>query len=576
MKTRNCIISTPRLISRLTSAPMIIFFVTALFTAWLVFACRHIELTYLRNYGYFFDPASYYQHNIDLYRLYQQSGLGSALSYEIQHNSRFPFRTIPYLLFAPQQLVTNFGHMWSEMPFVWLFLYMYAGTLYQRTKSLCFALAASSIFLGVPYLYDPTLGIAGFWLDFTSACALGCAALSLVAYHRSRNIGWMLAFGALASVAALSRFSSSFYVLAYASLAMPCALLSIDRCDYKNPQPVPQPVLDEIRRQPKINWQDATFGLLAALLTALPGLAFLFAFLQENRSYYSTYGYAFGAPIMQSIAWTVPALVRLLGLPILATLLFFSGINLILLLCKRMSNRPVLFLSLWLPISIFLFVCFVVKAVDGWHCLVYFIPALMVSAFVPLARLRPNHIWWRALVPALAILSIATTICSYKTFHHLAKNPPPHLALRKQADAAMARFILQTQAPSFLQFDTESLMPQLEVFLNQGFFTRWPSTMFSIHETYMKNYYPGKEPTAMSQAVYNQLKREVALVAVFDHPGDAEQPGVFNNPYSSTVARRISEMVASDTAIWHRVGSTDSPNGKLSIYSNSTFKNHLP
>lgn len=545
---------------------MIIFFVTVAFTAWLVFACRHIEVTYLRHYGYFFDPASYYQHNIDLYRLYQQSGLGAALSYEVQHNARFPFRTVPYLLLAPKQLVTNFGHMWSEMPFIWLFLYMFAGTLYQRTKSLCFSLAATSIFLGVPYLYDPTLGIAGFWLDFTSACALGCAALSLVAYHRSRNPGWMLSFGALASVAALSRFSSSFYVLAYSSLAVPCALLCIDRFDYDNPQKLRSP----------IPWKHAAFGLLAALLAALPGLVFLFAFLQENRSYYSTYGYAFGAPIMQSIVWTGPALVRLMGIPILATLFFFSTINLLRLLSRRASNWHVLFLSLWLPISTFLFVCFVVKAVDGWHCLVYFIPALMISAFVPLGRLRPNHIWWRVLAPLLTILCVATTICSYKTFNHLAKNPPVHLALRKQADAAMARFILQTKAQSFLQFDTESLMPQLEVFLNNGFFTRWPSTMFSIHESYMKNYYPGKEPPAMAQAVYDQLKKEVALVAVFDNPADADKPGVFNNAYSSTVARRVSHLVASDKAIWQRIGGTDSPNGKLSIYANSALKSHFP
>jgi hypothetical protein len=92
----------------------------------------------------------------------------------------------------------------------------------------------------------------------------------------------------------------------------------------------------------------------------------------------------------------------------------------------------------------------------------------------------------------------------------------------------------------------------------------------------MKNYYPGKDPDATAQAVYDQLKKEVALVAVFDDPATADKPAVFNNVYSSTVARRVSQLVASDKADWHRIGGTDSPNGKLSIYSNSALELHLP
>jgi hypothetical protein len=546
-------ITVPRLIARAPKAPIIIFFVSILLTAWLVLSCARIELQYLKHYGYFFDPASYYLHNIDLYRLYQQSGLQAALTYELTHNARFPARTVPYLLIAPQKLVTNLGHMWSEVPFIWLFLWMLASTILKRTHSPMFAIASISLFCGVPYLYDPTLGIAGYWLDFTSACALGSGALCLVNYCQSRNPWWMAAFGALASAAALSRFSSAIYVLSYASLAVPVALFA------------------QIRNSSHCSWKSVLTGLAAALLTAAPGLFFLFGFLEHNRTYYSTYGYAFGAPVLQSILWTGPALVRLMGMPILLVLLAFSTTHIILLLAGRSENLRVSLAASWFPISVFAFVCFIVKAVDGWHCLVYFIPALLVSSFVPFGLLRPHHIWWRVTAIAFAVLAATTTIVSYSTFEHLSVNPPPHLALRKQADSAMARQILSTQAPSFMQFDTESMMPQLEVFLNHGFFSKWPSMMFSIHEAYMKNYYPGKTPTEAAGSAFAHLKEEVALVAIFADPKDALKNGAFDNSYSATVAHQVSQMVQSDSG-WSQLRHIESPKGKLMLYWNARFE----
>lgn len=541
----------PRLIARAPAAPIIIFFASISFITWLVFSCSKIELSYLEHYGYFFDPASYYLHNIDLYRLYQQAGLKDAVSYEITHNPRFPLRTIPYLLIAPHQLVTTLGHLWTEVPFIWLFLLMLMCTVYQRTRTSCFAITSSAVFLGAPYLYDPTLGIAGFWLDFTSSCALGCTSLCLVKYIASRNAGWMFAFGTLASAAALSRFSSAFYVLAYASLAVPVALLHID--------------------WRRTKWQSSLAGPICALLAAAPGLVFLFAFLEQNRNYYSTYGYAFGAPIMQSILWTGPALVRLMGLPILMTLGALTTLHLLMLLMKRVDDWRISFIALWLPISIFLFVCVVVKAVDGWHCLVYFIPASLVSAFVPFCNMRTHHIWWRLLAVALGILAVSTTVVSYKTFRRVSLHPPAHLALRRHADSTMLQYILSTRAPSFIQFDTESLMPQLEAYLEHGFFSKWPSTMFSIHEAYMKNYFPNKSPEQAARAAFNQMEKEVALVAVFAKPDDALKPGVFDNPYSSTVARMVSEMVQKDSG-WKHLGYADSPQGRLILCWNTKFK----
>lgn len=524
-------------------ACLIITLFSTLVTSWLVASCAGIELTYLSNFGYFYDPAAYYQWNIDLYRLYQQKGLSAALWQEIAFNWRFPARTILNLLLAPDQLATNLGHLWSEVPFIWLFIQLFCCTVYSRTKSLFFAIASTSLISGVRYLYDPMNGIAAYWLDSTSAFALGSAALCLISFVSTRNRLWLLAFGLLASAATLCRYSAGFYVLAFASLTVPAALMSTG----------------------KLRWKSAIADLTSCLVGAAPGLVFLIVYLERNRSYYSVYGYAFGAPISESISFTASAVTDLLGAPTITILLILTAANLLVLCLRRARDWRTPFISLWCPVSIFLFVCFVVKAVQGWHCLVYFVPAIFVAAFGPIDELRPNRIWWRGLAIALSVTAVTTTAYWYGTFRQLARTPPASIVLNQRANSAMTHYIVETKARRFIQFNTESLEPQLESFLNHGVYCEWPNRLFSIHEAYMKNYFVNETPDKMSKSVYERLKADVPLVAVFAVPAEAAEPGIFDNPYSSTVAREVSYMVSHEAA-WRRLGEIDSPQGRLAVY----------
>lgn len=533
---------------RPSAATVVILIASTLACAWLVFASARIELTFLDNYGYFYDPASYYVMNVNLYRDYQELGLWKALGDEITSNYRCPGRTVPYLLFAPNLLTSPMGHVWSEAPLLWVFLLLLCSTIHDRTKSLFFALSAASVFVGLPFLYDPKLGVSAFWLDFTAGCALGGAALCLLRFSQTRHNGWMFGLGALASATALCRWTAAFYLLTFLALAVPLTVLV-------------SPLKTQLKSIGK--------SLACALTTALPGLVFTVYFFERNSDLYTRQGYALGAPIAQSVIWTASALQSMCSTPVILLLLGFGLANLFFLMRNPSRNWRFTLTCIWLPVSLFLFICVVVKAVDGYHPLVYFAPALFVAAFCPLTEFRTHRKWWHTASVALCIVAVATTVHSYDTYRRLAKNAPPAVALQKQCDVALSKLIVQTRSSSFVQFDHESLMPQLEAFFSCGLTCDFPQ-LFSVHQHYMRSMFRDQSPQMVAQTVYRRLQQEVPLVAVFSNPDQALQPGIFNNVYSSTVSRHVSQKVAADPN-WKLVGHVEGPQGKLSI-----FQNRLP
>lgn len=512
-------------------------------TAVVLFAATRIELLFLKNYGFFFDPAAYYVHNIDLHRMYEQQGLWTALKFELAANDRFPGRTLPALLLAPQTLVQTTGHLWTEAPVMCAFLFLLGTTIHKRTGSLFLAVSAIALFAGIRFLYDPTVGVGAYWLDFPAACALSTAALSLIRFSESKHCGWLFALGSFASITALFRWSSGFYLLSFLSLAVPIVFL---RIYWKH-------------------WQQLAAAVGLATTAALPGLLFTFYHWQANTDYYKRFGFAFGAPISQSVYWTMKTVHELLGTAILAIVLVFIGANLISLV-KRKTDRMQILLCQWLPVSIFLFVCLVVKAVDGVHPLVYFAPALFVAAFCCLGPLGSNRMWWRGVSTTMLATAVATSVFAYDTKRKVAAHPPAALQIQQKCNMALADLMVSTNASSFTEFDDETVFPHMEVFFNRGRYCGWIA-MFSKHEMYMKEMamHKGKTVHQMSSNTYERTLKEVDLVAVFTNPEDAFR--TFNNQYSATVSNYMAKTLPNNPD-WKFVGNVESLHGRLSVYKN--------
>lgn len=501
-----------------------------------------IEDLYLENHGFFFDPATYYIANIDICKSLSQDGWWSTLVKEITTNTRFPARTIPYLLLAPKLLATTTGHLWTEVPQLFAFLVLFALTIYHRTKSTLLSLGSSLLFLSTPFLLNPILGIGAYWLDLTAACSFGSAALCLIRYHDKPHAGWMFAFGAFSSATALSRWSAASYLLLFVLFAVPITFAGRNRWN-----------LTELR------------NLGCALLTALPGLGFTLIFAQDNLIGYSTLGYALGSPINKSIVWTGSSLLSMFGLPTLTLLTALSAANAASLF-ERTRDKKLTVICLWLPISTFVFVCFICKAVDGFHPLVYFGPGLFISAFCPLGRIVLNRTWFLWLCCGLLVLAGTTIVSTYEHFRRVASRPEIGAMLQKQSDSAIASYIVSTHARKFVKFDLQAPMPHLEAFYTHGYICGW-DTYFSMHESYMKAEYPQQTAEQMTKSVYVRIKRNVDLVAAFTNSSDACAPGVFTNPYTTSVCQGISASIANDPD-WLLLGTVPGPRGSLSIYQN--------
>lgn len=527
-------------------------------TVWLLVASSIVETKYLQNYGHFLDPAAYYYQNIECFRRLHQEGLLSALCTELTQNAKSPGRTIPYLLFGPQLLVHPLGHLATTAPALWLFLALLIHTVRARTKSLLFASAAATTFAAVPFLYDARWGLAAYWLDMASALSMGCSALCLINYTLNRKSSWLLACCALASITATFRYTAGYYMLAFLAVALPVALL---------------PLLGQRKNRPEL-----MHSLAACLIGGLPGLTFLVGFLADNRAHYNACGYAFGASLMQSFMWTFRAVQQLLSDPLIILLGSFTAISLGSAIAgiskdggaKSISRgRADAFLqaclSVWLPLSIFSFVCLVVRAIDGYHPLFYFAPALVISAFCAFPPIRSKFLN-RSLSVSLIAAAIVSAGNAFASSLYLARHPYPFQVLHRQAEVAIIRAIVKTRALNFVEFDEETLMPQVEAFLNYGHFCSFPPKLFSVHKSYLQFFYPRQTPESAAQSAYRYLKQEVALVAVFD---DAQRPlrtPCFDNEFSSTIAAAVSKLVATDPH-WRLVQKVNSPKGMLAIYS---------
>lgn len=525
---------------------LVIWLFATVATVCLVAASVRIELEYLSKHPYFFDPAAYYLNNIDIYRSYQESGLWPTFVHELLNNNRCPGRTLPYLLFAPRLLLDNMSHLWTEVPLLLAFIGLFCSTVYERTKSLLFACATVALFISVPFLYNPVLGVGAYWLDFTSACAMGAVALCLLRYLDTQRNSWMVALGAFASAEALCRWSGAIYLLLFLAVAVP-AVFAV---------------------RPLHNWRRIATGLGCALITALPGLVFTFGFFSYNSAYYKSHGYALGAPISKSIEWTSYALVHMMGLPMVALLLALITVSTIALFRAEDRVKAIQrgVVCLWLPTSIFVFLCIVCKAVDGFHPLAFFVPALFVSAFCWIGELRTHLKQWCAFSCVLVVFAAVTGISAYESNRRWARNPEPIVKLQKHTDTTLAKYIVETNSESFAQFDTESVMPQLEAFFGSGSFCQW-EPIFLIHEPYIKANYPGQNPLEMSKSAYAKITQDVALVAVFADPQVALKPNTFDNPYSATVSHQIAVLVPKDPR-WKFLGYVNSLRGKLAVYKN--------
>ena len=183
-----------------------------LITAIMGVVTGRIATTYSANYSYFFDPVGYHLQSIHVYKELDTASRLSVAWREWLDNPRSPLRTTPLVLIWPSLLANPLGHLATALPMLATFLILLGYTVYRRTEHLLYSLAVMALFCAIRGMFDPTLGLAVFWLDLHASYLVGAAALCLLNSSNGRNLVALALFALIAALATLSRFVAAGYL----------------------------------------------------------------------------------------------------------------------------------------------------------------------------------------------------------------------------------------------------------------------------------------------------------------------------------------------------------------------------
>jgi hypothetical protein len=521
-----------------------------LLTVLITGASAKIETAYLTNYPYFWDPAAYYQNNMKLAFDVHHKGRLKAAAANLYMNKRDPFRTAPIALLAPELLKSPLGHLTTAAPLLFAFVLLFGMAIYGRMGSLLYAITAMSMVGALPGMYNPENGFGAYWLDLPAAFAMGAAALCLTNYGSSLKLRWLALFGVFASITAMSRFSAAFYLILFAAPLLAWQVFRNWRLQHSVKDAIVKP-------------------LLVVACTGIPGLAFVIRFFAANAVYYRTYGYAFDSSVSQSVCWTIFAIHQFMGTPALSLcciLILFNSIWLF----KGKTNKGSLELfltSMWFPLAICIFLCCIVRAVNGYQPVLYLAPAFLIAAFATDSFVHTTRRATIAFSSVVFCLSLIAGVQDYDAAYKLARHPTPDNVVQKQMDLILAKLIIDKQATTFVEFDRESIMPALEAFFAHGWYCASQTKYFTVHEAYWKGYYPELTPEKVAAIVYSDMPRDIRLVCVHNRVEDIAKNPLLDNVYSRNISAYVSERIRRDQH-WTLLRTLASPHGELAVYEN--------
>ena len=503
-----------------------------------------LQTAYYQHNPYFYDPVVYSWENIRLFaRLSHGHRLELALT-EWLTNPKFPLRTVPLILFAPKLLANELGYVATALPAFLVFLVLLGWTIYQRSRSLAYALASTLLCCAIPGLLNGTYGLGAYWLDLPAAFWVGAAALAILNFIRSEKLTWLMLASTLAACATLSRYIAIAYVIIVCAPVLGYALL-------------------KHRHQGK-SFLRAVLLPIAASLAPLLLLAgyYLVAQFGANYEYYTKFGYALKQPPLESFLAVSHFLINnFIGLPLVLALLLIVGCHLALIYQKMSSHLEELLITSWYGLSVVLFLV-AIGTKDAFQSMFYAVPLIFFAAVSPIALPKESFSkisrpLKRVIVPSLIVFALLVMQHTITVSSNTALHPVRYLREQNRLDFALGRVLskeaiaqtaMDVHRPMIWEtfFDEHNFMPSLEAFYQSKKLVE-PAFKFTVHETYWKALYPGLDPTQMSLKVYQQTTESINVIVVLEDPAVVSQLKIFDNPYTRSVAAYMATQVPKDT-----------------------------
>ena len=522
-----------------------------------------ISNAYFDNYSYFFDPVYYSYQNAHLYVRLADEGRLSLAVQEWLGNGRHPLRTVPLILFAPRWLANQMGHMATALPMLAIFLFLFGGTVYQRTRYIPYALACMALFCAIPGMFSPTKGLSAYWLDLPASFLVGAATLCLLNSSGARDLRWLAGFALLASLAALSRYVAAMYAFVICGPVLAYYLLRRWQQEGHLLRAVLLPL-----------------GVIGIVISIVAGY-FLSMHFQSNVGFYSTFGYALGHGLLRAAYSVIRSMGSFMSIPGGIVLGALGLIQLALFWRDITRDWENFVIGIWFASAIFLFQVLVLRVDGASHTILYAVPLIFLAIVspIPLGKDSPNYRRLTRLSSVFIVVAVLLGGGATLRNFQLAMQPSPEIQGRKALDMALAE-VLSTESRENgplvwnAYFDEYAWIPTMEAFYRFGEFPlpAGQDYFFTVHETTWKGDYPGLTPDEVSKLVYENTNQWVEIAVVFDDPTAADTR--FNNDYSRTVARYMAQVMRSDTQ-WERLFVVESSRyGRLAGYRNLTARHN--
>jgi len=515
---------------------------------------------YLGSHTFYGDTSSYYYTNLKAYCSSIGINRFSAALNEYVSNSRNPLRTIPYILFYPDGLLSINGHLWSAAIMLFCFIFMFGLVIYQRTNNTAYSLIAPVIFLAPVGFFDPCLGFPANYPDFHAALMVGAALFALFLSRRGRSAGWLFAFGLFAGLSTLSRFVAAGFMFFL------CA-----------------PILIYYLYVRYRETDSYTKGLILPLLIigfpiGITAGYFLFKSSLRNIYFYQAAGYALGRGIPMAFDNINRYIDVYIGSNIIIFLLiffFYFTLN----WNKRNNNSDVL-LTIWAAIAHLLLFVFVLQVNDDIHTVHYFLPGfalLVVAPFSVRKRMfaEPKFNWISGLAFALIISSsiVAANNFILQKYSSVPQNETRMLSfvrdiglVTKNASDKISERLGRASVfdTFFYEFGPRVVLEsayQYKTCLNY-------EQIFQTHRTGWNLMFPCEEPARLPSLVYARMLEKLDLVWVLRNPYQSIYKTGRDNISSKNVISYVNHMINAEPENWQFEYSLESPWGTIDLYLN--------
>ena len=516
-----------------------------------------LAVRYLEFHPYFFDAVSYSFYNIRLLELVRLDGAWPVAWQEISGNNRHPLRTVPLILFSPSLLGHPFGHVPFALLALLIFLCLLGWVTLQTTKSKPLSALVVLAAGCMPGIFQPWTGISAYWLDLVAALLMGAALLSLVRFGSGGGSGWLILCGILGASACLSRYVAAVY-LAFAGI--PCALILL----FSRSRHDPKPLVFFCR---SLIFLSLSGGLLAG--------AFVLNHAESVAEFYSTYGYALGAPVgaaIRSLKTSAGDFLSPIGVVILLSAAIFKG-----WLCFRQRKTDALawMAALWVAFAVPLFLVFVAKAATG-HTVAYAVVCWWVAVVMPWGCANGGVTRFPE-IKSRFFLSFASVVLAGWAWQYVkewkaAGAPSEEAGGIRAMQTRLADELTRDGRPVVWNayFGELSWIPAVDAYYRHGILPipLGQDYVFSVHESVYRGNFPGWPLKRIQEFLYNNAVQHLEIAVILEDFTHAER--TLPEPTGRAVAKFMSRRIRENSQ-WVKVFEIENPwIGRLGGYRNTT------